>query len=163
MKSAYRHPANPIAPGTAVDPSQMVPVTDLGVKSVIAVPGAWAKPGPVRVQGTAWSNSSPIAKVDVSTDGGQTWKPAKLGGRPTQYGWRLWQLDWKAAEGKYTLMSRATNAAGQSQPVMEQWNPNGYLWNVAQPVETIISATAPPAPGAHEEAPEAQAPEAYKT
>src|SRR5579863_9586508 len=143
MKSAYRHPANPIAPGTAVDPSQMIPVTDLGVKSVIAVPSAWAKPGPVRVEGTAWSNSSPVAKVDVSTDGGQTWKPAKLGGRPTQYGWRLWQLDWKAAEGKYTLMSRATNAAGQSQPVMEQWNPNGYLWNVAQPVAITVSDQAP--------------------
>ena len=143
MKTAYRHPPQPVAPGTAVDPSQMVPVTDLGVKSVIANPSAWAKPGTVRVQGTAWSNSSPVTKVDVSTDGGQTWKPARLGGRETEYGWRLWQMDWKAAEGKYTLMSRATNEAGQSQPLMEQWNPNGYLWNVAQPVAITISAHVP--------------------
>ncbi|MGP0073364.1 MAG: sulfite oxidase [Bryobacteraceae bacterium] len=163
MKSAYRHPANPVAPGTAVDPSQMVPVTDLGVKSVIAVPSTWAKPGPVRVQGTAWSNSSPVAKVDVSTDGGQTWKPAKLGGRPTQYGWRLWQVDWKAAEGRYTLMSRATNAAGQAQPLMEQWNPNGYLWNVAQPVAVTISDQAPAAPAPAPSPEETQPPESYKT
>ncbi len=38
MKSAYRHPTHPVAPGTAVDLSEMVPVTDPGVKSVIAAP-----------------------------------------------------------------------------------------------------------------------------
>ena len=163
MKSAYRHPPQPVAPGTAIDPAQMVPVTDLGVKSVIAVPSAWAKPRSVRVQGTAWSNSSPVVKVDVSTDGGQTWKPAKLGGRATKYGWRLWQIDWKVAEGKYTLISRATNEAGQSQPIMEQWNPNGYLWNVAQPVEIMISAQAPAALSGASPVEEARYPEGYKT
>jgi sulfite oxidase len=145
MKSAYRHPAHPVAPGTAVDPAEMVPVTDLNIKSVIAIPAGWAKPGAVRIQGTAWSNASPVAKVDISTDGGQTWKPAKLGGQRTKYGWRLWQHDWKPAEGQYTLISRATNMAGQMQPLAEQWNPNGYLWNVAQPVAVTISAQAPPA------------------
>ncbi|HEX5226344.1 MAG TPA: sulfite oxidase [Bryobacteraceae bacterium] len=162
MKSAYRHPAQPVAPGTAVDPAAMIPVTDLNVKSVIAAPNGWAKPGAVRIRGTAWSNSSPVSKVEVSLDGGKTWKTAKLGGRATQYGWRLWQVDWKAAEGKYTLIARATNAAGQSQPLMEQWNPNGYLWNTAQPVEITIANAAPPAASetAHEDA---QAPNGYKT
>ncbi len=145
MKSAYRHPPKPVAPGTAVDPADMVPVTDLNVKSVIAAPREWAKPGTVRIQGTAWSNSSPVSKVEVSTDGGKTWKSAKLGGQKTQYGWRLWQLDWKAAEGEHTLMSRATNMAGQTQPMTESWNPAGYLWNVAQPVKVTISAQAPAA------------------
>jgi DMSO/TMAO reductase YedYZ molybdopterin-dependent catalytic subunit len=143
MKSTYRHPTHPVAPGTAVDVSEMVPVTDLNVKSVIAVPGGWARPGNVRVQGTAWSNSSPIARVDVSTDGGQSWKPAKLTGQPTKYGWRVWHHDWKPAEGKYTLLSRATNMAGQTQPLSQEWNPNGYLWNVAQPVAVTISGQPP--------------------
>lgn len=143
MKSAYRHPPQPVAPGTAVDPAAMVPVTDLNVKSVLASPDGWAKPGTVRVQGTAWSNSSPVSRVDVSTDGGKTWKAAKLGGRRTQYGWRLWQMDWKAAAGTYTLLARATNEAGQTQPLTEQWNPSGYLWNVAQPVSILVSATRP--------------------
>jgi len=143
MKSAYRHPTHPVPPGTAVDPSEMIPVTDLNVKSVIAVPAGWAKPGPVRVQGVAWSNSSPVGKVDVSTDGGQSWKLAKLTGQQTKYGWRIWHYDWKPAEGKYTLMSRATNMAGQTQPLNEAWNPNGYLWNVAQPVAITISPQAP--------------------
>lgn len=155
MKSAYRHPLQPVAPGTAVDPAVMVPVTDLNVKSVITLPDGWAKPGMVRVQGTAWSNSSPVSKVDVSSDGGKTWKAAQLGGRRTQYGWRLWQMDWKATQGTYTLLARATNEAGQTQPLVEQWNPSGYLWNVAQPVPIAISeqrpAAAPAAPPPQQE------------
>jgi DMSO/TMAO reductase YedYZ molybdopterin-dependent catalytic subunit len=162
MKSAYRHPAHPVAPGTTVDPSEMVPVTDLNVKSVIANPNGWAKPGAVRIQGTAWSNTSPVSKVEISTDGGQSWKAAKLLGPQTKYGWRLWQHDWKPAEGKYTLISRATNMAGETQPLAEQWNPNGYLWNVAQPVAVTVSAQAP----AGSEAPppsQGTPPEAYKS
>lgn len=162
MKSAYRHPPRPVPPGTAVNAADMVPVTELNVKSVIATPAVWTKPGTVRVQGTAWSNSSPVAKVEVSTDGGETWQRAKLGGPPTQYGWRLWQLDWKAAEGEHKLISRATNMAGQIQPLSEEWNPSGYLWNVAQPVSVTVAAKAPavpvqPSPAA------ASAPDALKT
>lgn len=145
MKTAYRHPKGPVAPGTAVDPKEMIPVTDLNVKSVIASPALWAKPGHVRIQGTAWSNAAPVSKVDVSTDGGKTWRAAKLGGEATKYGWRLFQLDWNAAEGEHTLIARATNAAGQTQPLSEEWNPSGYLWNVAQPNKIVISAQEPAA------------------
>ncbi|HEV2688764.1 MAG TPA: molybdopterin-dependent oxidoreductase [Bryobacteraceae bacterium] len=149
MKTAYRHPPNPVAPGSAVDPKDMVPVTDLNVKSVIATPdGGSIKPGRARISGTAWSNGSPVAKVDVSVDGGKTWKPATLGKDRSQYAWRLWQLDWTAAEGKHTLMARATNEAGQSQPLSQEWNPSGYLWNVAQPVEVEVSANRAPQTGA---------------
>jgi DMSO/TMAO reductase YedYZ molybdopterin-dependent catalytic subunit len=151
MKTAYRHPAHHVEPGAAVDASELVPVTDLNVKSVIATPGNWVKPGRVRISGTAWSNSSPVAKVDVSVDGGSTWKPAKLGKDQSRYAWRLWELDWQAPAGRHTLMARATNAAGQTQPLREEWNPSGYLWNVAQPVEVEVSGNeAPPAAtGAH--------------
>jgi DMSO/TMAO reductase YedYZ molybdopterin-dependent catalytic subunit len=162
MKSAYRHPPKPVAPGTAVDAAAMVPVTDLNVKSVIATPTTWAAPGNTRVQGTAWSNSSPVNKVDISTDGGQTWKPAKLSGQQTQYGWRLWQFDWKAPEGTHRLIARATNMAGQSQPLEEEWNPSGYLWNVAQPVEITVSRKAQ-VRAAEITPEEASAPEGYRT
>jgi len=56
---------------------------------------------------------------------GQTWTLAKLASQQTKYGWRIWQYDWKAAEGKHTLMSRATNMAGQTQPLSQEWNPPG--------------------------------------
>jgi len=88
MKSAYRHPAERVAPGTAVDPKDMIPVTDLNVKSVIASPGEWAAPGAIAVQGVAWSNASPVIKVEISADGGKTWSHADLPGKPTKYGFR---------------------------------------------------------------------------
>jgi DMSO/TMAO reductase YedYZ molybdopterin-dependent catalytic subunit len=141
MKTAYRHPSHHVEPGAAVDASELVPVTDLSVKSVIATPGNWVKPGRVRLSGTAWSNSSPVTKVDVSVDGGNSWQKAKLGKDQSRYAWRLWELDWQAPAGKYTLMARATNAAGQTQPFTEEWNPSGYLWNVAQPLQVEVSTT----------------------
>jgi len=139
MKTGYRHPTQPVAPGTAVDPAQMVPVTDLNVKSVIATPAAITAPGRVRISGAAWSNSSPVTRVDVSVDGGKTWKPATLGNDKSQYGWKLWQLDWNAPEGKHTLMARATNTDGKMQPLAQEWNPSGYLWNVAQAREIEVT------------------------
>ena len=162
MKTAYRHPKQPVAPGAAVDPKDMIPVTDLNVKSIIAAPQSWVKPGAVKIQGAAWSNSSPVSKVDVSTDGGKQWRAAKLLGEKTKYGWRLWQCDWKAEEGRHDLIARATNEAGQAQPLSEEWNPSGYLWNVAQVQTITVSAQAPaaaPEPAEHATEP---APEGYK-
>jgi hypothetical protein len=134
----------------------MIPVTDLNVKSVIAHPGEWAPPGPVVVQGVAWSNASLVTKVEVSADSGNTWSPANFTGKPTKYGFRKWTFTWKAAEGQYTLMSRATNEAGQSQPLQPEWNPNGYLYNAARPMPVTISktrivSTSAPAAGAQPE------------
>ncbi len=144
MKTAYRHPVKHVAPGAAVDPKDLIPVTDLNVKSAIARPGGWAAPGLVTVQGVAWSNASPVVKVEISADGGKNWLPAKLLGTPTKYGFRRWSFPWKATTGQYTLMSRATNQAGQSQPLEPGWNPSGYLYNATQPVPITISKTRPP-------------------
>jgi len=146
MKTAYRYPTHPGSPGAAVDPKDMAPVEDLKVKSVIAKPGEWATPGSILVQGVAWSNTNPVVKVELSTDAGKTWMPAKLNGRPTKYGFRRWVYDWRAQEGQYTLISRATNAAGETQPLEEEWNPLGYLWNVAQPRSVLVAKSAPAVP-----------------
>jgi DMSO/TMAO reductase YedYZ molybdopterin-dependent catalytic subunit len=143
MKTAYRHPSHAVPPGTAVDPKDMVPVTDLNVKSVIARPRDWAPPGLVTVQGVAWSNAAAVSKVEISVDAGQSWNPANLAGKATQYGFRRWTYSWRAAEGRHTLISRATNSAGQTQPLRPEWNPSGYLWNVAQPRSVVVAASAP--------------------
>lgn len=161
MKSAYRHPPAHVAPGTAVDAANMVPVTDLAVKSVIATPDGWTKPGRVRIQGVAWSNTSPVSKVDVSTDGGKTWNAAKFANPSSKYGWRVWQFDWAAKEGKYSLLSRATNAAGVSQPTEPEWNPSGYLFNGIQSYLVTVSGSAP-APVPESPATQSDSPAAYK-
>jgi DMSO/TMAO reductase YedYZ molybdopterin-dependent catalytic subunit len=161
MKTAYRHPAKHIEPGAAVAPADLVPVTDLNIKSVIATPGPWAKPGNVTIQGVAWSNASPVTKVDVSLDGGKTWVPAKLSNTPTKYGFRRFTHQWKAPEGKHVIMSRATNDAGQTQPMEPEWNPSGYLYNAAQAREVTVSTTKP-APAPAKPTPTATEPTVYK-
>ena len=162
MKTAYRHPSHPVAPGTAVDAKDLIPVTDLNVKSVIAMPGEWVKPGLVAVQGVAWSNGSPVAKVEISDDAGKSWKTAKLLGNGTKYGFRKWTYAWTATEGRHSLIARATDEAGRAQPMQEDWNPSGYLWNVAQPTSVLVSAQKPATPVVAPPAAGITAPEAYK-
>src|SRR5579863_1809044 len=74
MKGAYRHPGKPVAPGTAVPPEQMQPVTSLRVKSVIASPldGATVMPAKAAaIRGVAWSgDGGAVTAVEVSVDGG---------------------------------------------------------------------------------------------
>jgi len=144
MKSAYRHPGKPVAPGTVVAPEQMQPVTSLRVKAVIATPldGAQTVVGrPVNIRGVAWSgDAGPVTSVDVSTDGGRTWKPASLRtDQRTPFGWRQWEFNWTPSrEAYYTLLARARDAAGNTQPLDQEWNPSGYEWNVVPRVGVDI-------------------------
>lgn len=156
MKTAYRHPGKPVRPGEAVPPEKMQPVTSLRVKSVIGTPAAGSTlvPGkPVRIAGAAWAgDNGPVAAVDVSVDGGRTWKPAQLSGDRSQFGWRLWALEWiPKNEQYYTLMARARTASGDIQPFQQEWNPSGYQWNVVPSVGVNVGAQAAPAPSAHAE------------
>ena len=142
MKTAYRHPGKNVAPGTAVDPALMSPVTSLHIKSVIASHpnGATIAPVPVKLTGAAWSGDSPVAGVDVSTDGGRTWRPALLNSTRSPYSWRLWEYRWSPSkEAYYQVMVRARSAAGELQPFVQEWNPSGYGHNVVHSVGINVS------------------------
>jgi DMSO/TMAO reductase YedYZ molybdopterin-dependent catalytic subunit len=137
MKNAYRKPDHPIAPGSAMAPEKMIPVTSLRVKSVIATPtdGSTVRLGDtVMLKGVAWSgDKGPVASVDVSTDGGRTWTGAALGPDKSQFGWRQWALSFRPdRESYYNVMARATDANGDKQPFVQEYNPSGYGWNVVQ-------------------------------
>jgi hypothetical protein len=100
------------------------------------------------VRGVAWSgDQGPVAAVDVSIDGGRTWKPARLSGEATPFGWRLWEYPWTPEDdGQHTLLARARDSSGNIQPMVSQWNPSGYLWNAVARVElnTLESRAVPP-------------------
>ena len=136
MKSAYRHPGKPVAPGTLVPPEQMQPVTSLRVKSVISDPldGVQVLAGkPLPIRGVAWGgDGGPITAVDVSVDGGRSWIAAALRqDQQTQFGWRQWEFNWTPSQAAYyTILARARDAAGNTQPFDQEWNPAGYGWNV---------------------------------
>lgn len=144
MSPGYRLPNQPIKPGDAVKPEDTHPVTGLSVKSVIAGPRDGAtlktKTGKVRVHGAAWAGEADISKVEISTDGGTSWSLAKLGHEQAHYAWRLWSYDWKAGKsGDYTILSRATDSQGRTQPATPVWNPSGYLFNAVDQVKVHVS------------------------
>jgi len=136
MKGAYRRPPRPVPPGAAIPLDQMQPVTSLKIKSIIADPldGNQAAVGKaLAIRGVAWSgDTGPVAAVDVSVDGGRTWKAAVLHpDQRTQFGWRQWEFRWTPPEVEYyTILARARDAAGNTQPFNQEWNPSGYSWNV---------------------------------
>jgi len=143
VKTAYRYPTKRVAPGAAVDPKDMAPLTGLVVKSFINSPldGASTRAGSVRVTGFAWAGEADIAKVDISTDNGSTWRPAQFGKDHERYAWRRFEYEWRVTEpGSYLIMSRATDDRGRVQPMAAQWNPSGYLWNVIDRVRINVEA-----------------------
>jgi DMSO/TMAO reductase YedYZ molybdopterin-dependent catalytic subunit len=142
MSPAYRWPNQPVKPGDAVKPEDTHPLTALSVKSVIAGPtdGASVSSGKIIVHGAAWAGEADITKVEISTDNGATWTPAKLGHDQSRYAWRLWTYDWKTTKpGDYTLQSRATDSKGRTQPSTPEWNPSGYLYNAIDQVKIHVA------------------------
>ena len=143
VKTAYRYPNKRIVPGTVVDPKDTVPLVGLIVKSFINAPldGAKVRSGSLHITGFAWAGEADIAKVEISTDNGSTWQPARLGKDHERYAWRQFEYEWRVTEpGSYLIMSRATDDKGRTQPVAAQWNPSGYLWNVIDQVRINVEA-----------------------
>jgi sulfite oxidase len=134
-EKAYRYPITPGAPGEAVPPEKTQPMTQLPVKSVIALAARSQLPaGSQEIRGVAFSGEASIAKVEVSLDGG-AFTPAALDEKPTKYGWRVWSAKLDLAPGKHVIRSRATDENGAAQPETAVWNPPGYLHNAIDSVE----------------------------
>ena len=141
MSPGYRFPNQPGKPGEAVKPEDTHPVTGLSVKSVISRPldGAHLSAGKVAIHGAAWAGEADVVKVEVSTDGGANWNPARLGHDQSHYAWRLWSYDWKAKGGDYSILARATDSQGRTQPSTAVWNPSGYLYNAPDEVKIHVA------------------------
>ena len=124
------------------------PVTRMLPRSLMVPPGVpdfmtrerRVEPGPVTLIGRAWSGKAPIEIVEVSTDGGTTFDAAILEAPLGPDCWRGWRFEWRPIEGEYILSSRATDAAGNTQPLDPPWNLKGYANNA---VERITVQVAP--------------------
>jgi sulfite dehydrogenase (cytochrome) subunit A len=142
MKSAYRIPDTPCActePGTA--PKATIPINRFDVRSFITsvADGAKLKSGTTLLKGIAFDGGKGIKEVTISTDGGKTWIPAKLGKDLGKYSFREWKLPVKLAAGSQQLQVRATNNAGETQPSEPRWNPAGYMRNVIETVRVTAA------------------------
>lgn len=142
MKSAYRIPDTPnnaVEPGTA--PKATIPINRFTVRSFITsvADGAKLKAGRTTLRGIAFDGGKGIKEVVVSTDGGKSWTPAKLGKDLGKYAFREWKLKVALPAGPSDLKVRATNNAGDTQPMDPLWNPAGYLRNVVETVRVTAA------------------------
>ena len=142
MKSAYRIPDTPnnaVEPGTA--PKATIPINRFTVRSFITsvADGAKLKAGRTTLRGIAFDGGKGIKEVVVSTDGGKSWTPAKLGKDLGKYAFREWKLKVALPAGPSDLKVRATNNAGDTRPMDPLWNPAGYLRNVVETVRVTAA------------------------
>jgi DMSO/TMAO reductase YedYZ molybdopterin-dependent catalytic subunit len=95
------------------------------------------------LRGRAWSGWGAIERVEVSSDGGATWADAVVGEAASSYAWAPWTFSWDAAEpGAFELCCRATDAAGNTQPLEQPWNLHGFSNNMVQRVPIEVRSTA---------------------
>ena len=86
--------------------------------SVITSPSGMMeiRPGENRVTGLAWSGHGKIAKVEISTDAGKTWKAAQLTQAALRKAQTRFQMDWVWDGNPTKIVSRSTDEKGNVQP-----------------------------------------------
>jgi DMSO/TMAO reductase YedYZ molybdopterin-dependent catalytic subunit len=138
----YRYRQSEDDPGT--------PVTRKQPRALMAPPGIpeflsrtrHVAAGATRIEGRAWSGADAISRVQFSADGGRTWEDARLEPPNGRHGWSAWSYDWHPVEpGDYELCARATDSAGNVQPLdsAEAWNQGGYAVNAVQRVPVRVT------------------------
>jgi sulfane dehydrogenase subunit SoxC len=132
---------------TVSDDDPGVPVTRMLPRSLMVPPGIpdfmsrerFVEAEPCVIEGRAWSGLGSIARVEVSTDAGESWHDAELGEPGSEWAWSSWRYEWEAPEpGVHLLCSRATDAAGNRQPAEVRWNLKGYANNAVQLVPVTV-------------------------
>ena len=105
---------------------------DMNLKSFVTSP---AGDGPVRaglvqVNGVAFSGESAVKAVEVSLDGGGSWRAANFAGPILgPYAWRRFVLPIRLSKGDYAITSRAIAYDGSVQPENRVENERGYAHN----------------------------------
>ena len=120
------------------------PVTRIRVHALMVPPGIpdfftrrrVLDAGPVTLTGRAWSGDGAISLVEVGIDG--TWTDAQLGETAGPHAWRSWSCRWQATVGDHELTCRATDDAGNVQPVEQPWNYQGVGNNHVQRVAVLV-------------------------
>jgi len=120
--------------GTKEEWSVADPIYSFPINSVICTPGRDSDliKGVVSIKGYALPGGHPgrtIRRVELSTDGGNLWQPARLTSPPREFCWTLWSARVDVSPSTTGLLVRATDSAGEIQPQTVDWNLKGYLFN----------------------------------
>ena len=127
-------------PADEYAPADGGPITTGVVKSALALPlPAELTRGSHSISGFAYSPNGPVQRVEWSADDGATWQAARILDPVLPHAWQRFQFDWDAPPGSHTLLTRATDAAGRSQPDQIAYNSKGYLLNIVLPHPVTVS------------------------
>jgi DMSO/TMAO reductase YedYZ molybdopterin-dependent catalytic subunit len=133
---AYRYQQDADDPGH--------PVSRMRVRALMIPPGIpdffsrrrFVEPGLVALSGRAWSGNGRVERVEVAVDG--QWADASLTTPLGEFAWRGWSFGWNATTGAHELTCRATDAAGNVQPLEAAWNYQGMGNNSVQRIPVTV-------------------------
>lgn len=77
--------------------------------------GARLQAGDHVLAGIAYAGRRGVKEVEVSIDGGATWREAELKEPLGPFAWRLWRYKWQARRGAHAIQVRAVDAGGRLQ------------------------------------------------
>jgi len=121
------------------------PCTLMRVNSLMAPPGIpdfYSRKrsecaGSIEITGRAWSGSGPIVRVEFGEDG--RWRDARVEEPQHPFAWQQWNISWSATPGEHELACRATDAAGQRQPLEPPWDLSGFGNNAVQCITVSVT------------------------
>lgn len=144
METAYRIPD---VPGANVRPGQTgfktVPIDRMVPRAFVTNLQDGARVGagaPVAVRGIAFGGDCGVRSVEISTDGGASWAPTRLGADAGAYSFRRFDVGLPAlATGTRAVKVRCTNTNGLAQPMDPVWNGAGFMQNGVETVTLQVA------------------------
>ncbi len=138
----YRTPKKLIPPGSKIEYTfdNSDPNFEMKINSRIFSPADGSTVSAdqeFRAHGVAWNDGAvDLTAVELSIDGGKTWRATRLGDFAGPFAFREWSMNLKLPAGSHSISVRALDAMGRTQPIDGAlfWNPGGYAWNG---IETI--------------------------
>jgi len=103
-------------------------------------PNAILTAGAQKISGFAWSPAGKISRVEVSIDGGKTFRDATMTGPNIEKAGSRWEFSFNAQPGNMTITPRATDDKNNRQYDVSQqiWNQLGYGFGAMVPHPVTI-------------------------
>jgi sulfite oxidase len=132
-----------VDPRNPRDVSRGEALSELPVNAVILEPLSGQRIPRCRGRLRGWAIGSAgrrVTLVEVSVDGGSDWIPARILPQESAWTWAFWEAALDFAPGDHTLMVRATDSSGATQPasIAETWNVKGYCNNAWHRVPIVV-------------------------
>ena len=133
----------PDADAETVAPGEGISLSTLPLNCDILVPtdGDSRRAGSLTIRGYGIAGDGrEVVRVDLSLDGGRSWRQAQLEPAPSRWAWRPWSLNLDVQPGPLTVIARAWDDTGATQPesAAALWNPRGYGNNAWARVDLMV-------------------------